>query len=455
MGGVSILKRISDEVARPIYATSPSRRVLVPGEDMQSAVGEDGNIQAEEAKPPSPSQQAYRDIAKDVALDAKMDLVARLLVHCQDMFLFLRYVKDQGLCLDVLTPDMVTVIIDPEQPTRAIAIGYTVATDGHGDPTIISFWDNKEYFRFDVGQARIYNRTPHDFECIPIVDIHRRARWGSYWDETTGNDLFSADLASMLLDLIAMKKVKSQSHIQLTYQGDLEGLVKDQVSDEESVLVATGGKGGQFSTINLESDPSKVIALKDSIQTAVAASYGISRDRLNQTTQGPSDDAALQERVSELAKVLVDAEVRTFEVAKAVSREDPEYIGKITEDATLILDLGQLHNRVDRATQLAVRQTERSMGIRSGVDDVLEDNPEFGGDRTLAMAFIREKMGEEAIIIEQRRKLNAPADTTVPGNTPQENGATGPVIRDATSTNQDDALGQVLAVKAIKTALTA
>jgi len=458
IGATSFLKRVSDELARPLYATTASRRVILPDDPFGSdlppsipAAGEDAEDRIEKilkGPPPSRDQVAWNAIAEEMQLDARMDLIARLLVGSNDLFALPRYVKtrrpvvnDEGetekgagyICLDILTPDMTTVIPQRDRPTEALGIAYDAAIDLYGRPSEFVVWDDNKSFRMNSDGRRIGAITPHKYGRIPIVEIHRRARWGCYWDSTTGNDLVAAACSSMLMDLIVLKKVKSQSHLQLTYVGDLDSLVKDQVSDEESILVAGGGKGGQFSTINLESDPAKIISAKESIETSVAANYGISRERLNQTTtRQDSDDVALHERVAELAKVLVDAELEIFELVKLISREHPKYAGEISDDAQLIVDLGQIHNRVDRSTQLAVRQAERSMGLRSGVDDVLEDKPELGGDRKRAMALIREKMSEEAVIIQERRALNIPADvvTEKPGMKPAFNGALGPAVRD-------------------------
>lgn len=448
VGSTSFLKRVSDEVARPIYAISPMRRVVKPV-DFDTP---DTSDTSSKAPKPSPEQEAWNALAAEMQLDSRMDLLARLLVCCNDVFLQIRYVEGYGLCADILTPEMVSVIADRDNPTRALAIMYDVATDANGNVSESIVWDDKVSFRVNAAGQRITQPVAHQFGRIPIIELHRRSRWGCYWDSTTGNDLVAGALSSMFLDLIVIKKIKAQSHLQLAYVGDPDKLIKDQVTDEESILVALGG-GGQFQILNLESDPQKIITAKESVETAVAANYGISRERLNQTTtKQDSDDVALQERVAELAKVMIDAEQEVFELVKTVSALHPELKGKIGADSKLMVDLGQLHNRVDRATLLAVRQAERSMGLRSGVDDVLEDNPEFAGDRKRAMAFIREKMGEEAIIVEERRKLNIPADVVSeqPGSNPKFNGALGPAVRDG-SMSKDEA-ADASAAGTVKTA---
>jgi hypothetical protein len=96
------------------------------------------------------------------------------------------------------------------------------------------------------------------------------------------------------------------------------------------------------------------------------------------------------------------------------------------------VDLGQLFNRVDRETQLRIRREECSRGLRSRVDDVLEDNPEYGGDRALALAHLVEKSEEESVVVAKQRALNMPADADGEnmGQNPSANGAMGPRVRD-------------------------
>lgn len=421
ISGTSFVKRVADEKGRPIYARAPLRRVVLDGEqDVKEA------------------QAAYRALAKEMGLDAAMDTIARLITACGAVLGFVRYVEGVGLTLDVMTPDMVTVVPHPDVATRALAVAY-VRTWHDDRPFETVVWDDQRRFSIDSQGRLLGPVVAHDFGTLPFLEVHQRGRTCHYWQESLGSDLISQTRQSMFLDLVLIRKIKLQSHLQITYIGDSEAFVKAQVLDEQSVLHAESGIIGLQ---NLESDPAKYIAVKQTNEAAVAAAHGISRDRLNQQVREAGDDVALQERVAELAAIMAEAEARLFEIVKAVSREHPEH--HVPPDARLLVDLGQIHNRVDRKTQLDIRQAERSMGLRSGVDDVLEDNPEMGGDREQAMARIRESMAEEAIIVEERRKLNAPADggsPEEPGQDPAANGAMGPAVRDGKMT-RDEAAAQ-------------
>lgn len=433
LGGTSFLKRVSNETGRPLYARAPMRRVVIKHDRPVDAEpnGPDPAVRA--------AQEAYAALCKEMQLDACMDTAARLITACGAVFLCVRYVESLGrLHLDVVTPDMLSVIPHPEAPTVPLAIAY-VTKWLNDQPFEHVVWDDKRYFSVAKG-ALLGEPTDHDFGVIPWVDIHLPGRTNEYWQPTINADLVSQDEQSKLFDLVGVKKIKTQSHLQVSYIGDSAGFVKGQVLDEESVLHA---EGGAINVLNFESDPSKVLAAKLAAESAVAANHGLSRDRLNQTTTAASDDAGLQERVAELASVFVPAEVRLFGIVRVISREHDTWKGAIPDDANLLVDLGQLHNRVDRKTQLDIRREETSRGLRSRVDDVLEDNPEYAGDREQAMQHLREKAAEEAVVVEQQRALNAPADADAEktGQDPAANGAMGSKVRDGEMT-KDEAAAQ-------------
>jgi hypothetical protein len=399
VGGTSFIKRVADELARPLYARAPVRKFA-------DGTPEEG--------------EALALLGEKLEINSRMDDVARLLVAANSVFALCRYVEGFGLRLDVLTGADVWVIPHPSVPTAPLAIIYERASRYDPGVTERVIWDDTRYFALDVEGRPASNIIEHNLGCLPIVDIHQKGRTTEYWDEYKGMDLVSQTKNSMFYDLMVLKKTKAQSHIQLTFSGDSTGFSKDQVSDDESVLISNGA--GQINTLNLESDPSKIIAAKKANEDLVKSNYGLVAE----------DDTGLKARVAELASVLVPAEQRIYKVFQKVSQVDTELAGSLPDNRKLIVDLGTIHHRVDRETQLRIRETEAKRGYRSGVDDVLEDNPELGGDRELALRWIDERMKEEAVIILRRRALNIPEDGSVgsPGQNPEDNGKLGPAVRD-------------------------
>ena len=415
-GANSFLKRIADELARPLYATPPRRKVTGP----------------------AGVQEAYHALANEMRLNAKMSLTARLLVAANSVIQFPRVVPGKGMCLDVMTPDMVTVFPDPDRPTKALSITYDrMVYTAKGPTTHHVTWDDEQAFEMNANGDLVANPVRHSFGRIPMVEIHRRERWGEYWDNTTGKDLEAAALQTMLLNAMALKLHKSQSHKQLAFIGDVAGWAKNQTLDEESLLVGNGQ--GTLQSIDLQGDPSFLLKTKEAIETSVAANYGISRERLNQKAGSEGgDDHGLKERTAELAQVMREAEADLFEVVTLVSREHPTH--RLAEGGAFSIDYGALHYRVDRKTQLEIRKMERSMGVRSILDDVYEDNPEITSEDE-AWEEIADNMAAEAAYIEERRALNIAEDATAeePGQDPAQNGAMGPKVRDGRMTRDEAA----------------
>lgn len=406
-GASSFLKRVSDEVARPLYATPPTRRVRKEGTKTDAR-----------SREVNPEQAKYNALAKRVQLNRTMDLVARLIVGCAPAFIIGRYIEDDGPSLDVATGDCVSVIPDPRKPTRALAIAYEQS------PGRWAVVDDKRSFLVNAN-GLLAPPVEHSLGRIPVVEVHRRGRWGSYWD-TQGQDLEVAALQMMFIDAVILKKHKSQSHIQLAFAGDSDGVVKNQVLDEESILMINGQ--GNLTPIDLQADPSGLLKTKEALETSVAAAYGLSRARLNQEKDGA--DQPLNERTAEIMSVMAEAEDDTFDLLQRLSLAGPPE-EQLPEGLEFACDYRAMSHRMEPMDELAYWKELRANGLRSIVDDAFALNPELD-DEGDAWDEINRNMADEAVYIGQRRALNIADDANVaqPGQDAKANGAMGPAVRD-------------------------
>lgn len=415
-GATSFLKRISDEVARPVYATPPTRRIRKRGTKPETR-----------NRAPDGEQQKLNDLATRIGLNAIMDLSARLLVACAPVFLIGRVIEGEGPTLDVATADCVSIIPDPRKRTRALAVAYETAG---GTWTVV---DDQRSFVVN-GQGIIKATETHSLGRLPVVEIHRRGRWGSYWD-TQGQDLEVAALQMMFIDSVLLKKHKSQSHIQLAFAGESDGIPKQQVLDEESILMVNGQ--GTLTPINLEGDPSGLLKTKEVTETSVAAAYGISRARLNQ--EKDASDQPLNERTAEIMTIMGDAEADAFDLLQRLSKAgSPD--GAIADDMIFAADYRAMSHRMDPMEELAYWKELRANGLRSIVDDAFALNPELASEDD-AWDEINRNMADEAVYIGQRRALNIDEQASVdePGQNPKANGAMGPAVRDGKMSRDDAA----------------
>jgi len=433
VGGSSFLKRVADERARPLYARDPLRRIVRPGELLPPALANPPAPGARiELSPPSPDQQAWEGLAAEMDVNRALDQAARLITPSNKVFLYPRVIKSaeegDAAALDLLTGDMVTVIPDPRRPSRPLALIY-VLESRNGEPLRYACWDNRRYFAFDPAQGPAIDLRDHDFGLLPFVEVAQRCRPGSYWDLTSGADLEAQTLNSLSLDLVILYKAWTQRHIQLAFKGDVDGFPRNQVLNEKSILYIGGSSDSLLLPIDLQGDFQQLLNVQAANEARTAANWGISRDRLNQRGGAETDDG-LHERVDELAQVMYRAELGLYSIAKAISREHPRY--HLSPDSMTIVDLGYLHARTNRKTQLELNDMEVKQGLRSGVDTVLEDNPEYGGNRAVALAHIEERTREQAVIYEIQKITNSPKgnDLSQPGQTSADNGRMGPMVRD-------------------------
>lgn len=426
-GYSSYLKRISDEVARPLYATVPTRHIYKVGERVPKR-----------GRTASPERETFDKLAKVAGWNEAMDTAARLLVACSPVFIIGRNTP-QGIVFDVATGDTMSAIPHPDRPTRALALAYdkvSITPVGSRVVTTIVV-DDTRYF--EVSQNGLPGAvTNHGLGRIPVVEVHARGRWGSYWS-TRGQDLEAAALALMVIDAIVLKKHKSQSHIQLAASGDIAGLPKNQVLDEESIIMFNG-QNASIQPIDLQADPSGLLKTKEVIETTVAANYGISRDRLNQKSTA-EQNSALNERTAEAAGVMVEAEADAFDLLCRLSMQ--------LEDKSLHLDPEVMRMSVDyragsmRMDPMAERELwneDLSKGRRSPLDDIYALNPEITTDDE-AWEEMERNIADRAQWLEHTRAMDAALDATTeePGQSPQRNGAMGPKVRDGQMTKDEAA----------------
>jgi hypothetical protein len=303
VGTASLLRWISDDIARPLYSPAPTRRVYSPG----------NGTSKKRDRAPAGEQSKYNDLAAALRLNTMMDLGARLLPGCGSSFITGRTVRDNPH-LDLVTSDSISVIVDPDRPIEALAfIIDSVQRDGTVIYTVV---DDKYIFNVNKGSETIYNLTEHGLGIIPVVEIHPRARWGSYWAQGDSAPLVSATLKCYLVDLLISKKHKNQSHLQLAMSGDTDKSPKEQTIDETSVIYAEGN--AQFQVLDLQASPEMLLKTKQDTRNEIAAMYGISAARMNQDFKNSSDEP-LNERTQELLGIMTEVEQKAFALLSKLS----------------------------------------------------------------------------------------------------------------------------------------
>lgn len=419
----SIFKFFTDEIARTAYMLPPRRRIE-PADAEQ--------------------EKRWKAIEIELQLNARMDMAARMALACNSAFLYTRYVERlDKLMVDVITPDRVTVIPDPEDQLSAVAIIYdkpvwNAATGAYEVWRV--YWDDMINFQFDAtGNLTPFqaggNPKPqeHNLGRMPFVAIHATPRSGNYWDYTTGDDLAEAQRACSLLQILSLRKLKAKGFRQLAVEGNVAGFPKGQTFDEEIIVMVP--EGASLQDIGTDADAENYMALQERIKLGIAASRNVNRRRLN--AEGQVDEQGLAEQRAGVLKFMAPAEVEEFEVIKLVSREKPSLA--LSPDLKMYPDFGNVPLRVDRKAVLEIRDIERKAGLRTVIDDIIEDNPAYSVEE--AEAELEDNIETQSQWVEKIRALNMSqkADAAEPGQSPEENGRMGPKVRDKEMTADEAA----------------
>lgn len=404
-----LFARVINETARPVYSIPPTRKIA-PGGD----------------------QKKFADLKNETRYDARLDMLLRFALGSGDALSYTRFVERLGqIRIETVPAHAYTVIPHPDDPTLPCGVCLDVWMPGQTKPSVMVV-DDVDRFQIAPGGEIQITAAPHNLPRMPFVHLHIGERSGSYWNPAPSRALRMADLQCRLLNLLALRHLKVRGFDKYVVSGDYSALPKDQPLDEEGAITAPDGV--TVSMLGDRSDSRPYLDMLAAVKSDAAANRGISRARLNQDSADASTDTGLMEERAELIRLMTPVEREQVEVLAMVSREHPTLA--MSEGATLeSVDFGEIAHRVDRKTQLEIRDTERKMGVRCVLDDLKEDNPEIRDDDD-AWAELDRNLIAESKFIEARRALNIPKNANVenPGQSPEENGAMGRKVRDGDMT---------------------
>jgi hypothetical protein len=425
---VTLFKRVIKELARPVYLVPPTRVVT-----------------------PDSAQEAYEQIVKETYLDHVAPRWLTMALATGAAFAYPRYVERLNrIVIDVIPADAATVIPDPDDPCKELAIIYDKPVYKQDGTLVIwqVYWDDEISFQVDeqgtpqpfaVGEPPFRENT---FKRIPIVSLHPYERTGEYWCTSAAESLVEANMAACTLTTLALRGLKARGFNQLVVTGDAMRFPKGQAMDEESAILAPDGTN----VIELANaaDASNYLAMIDAVEARAGAEYGISRARLNREKEN-ADDTGLTEQRAEMIKLMAKAEHDLFEVLQLVSGETTDR--QLPADANVVVDFGEYQFRTDPEAELRVWEQKRRMGVRNVLDQIMAENPEIRTDDD-AWDEVERNMDAEAEYIKRRRALNIPEDanTAEPGQSPSENGKMGPMVRDGVM-SKDEAAEQATGSK--------
>lgn len=405
----NLTKRVVNELAR-VYS-NPARRTV--GETNAAGVDTGGS--------------GYEEFIDHLDLDGAMRMANRLSILCNQIFLYIRTEEvDSEVvpALDLITSDQFSVVPHPLYPLRMAAILIGIASEGGTDDT------SPHYMLISSDEIWYLNRAgflisekENVYGFIPGILVHSQLPHGSLLDARSGDDIMTAHESVVLLNVLAMNAAKVSTKVPYV-QGDSAYTAQGQTMDQTSTVML--GDGMMPGVIDLRSDPHEYIKAAASITMQLAASYGIPEDFFNRSFTGTTGivmDAklsGLMERRNEQLPIFRRVERELARKASIICSRDcaPRFH---FSDGGWQIDFGEITRPQDPLERLRWRKEARSMGLRTIIDDLQEDNPDLDTER--AWARLTEIIEIRSAEVEAMRALNMPRDPSEPGLDPAQNGA--------------------------------
>jgi hypothetical protein len=379
-------------------------------------------------------------------LDLKLRESNRFVVFVNEVFAFVgkRKCREKTIpTMTIVTPESFTVVKDPDDPRVPVAVILDAKPGGIGakdsDPHHVLWSDDLVVLLDKAGKYLSHRANP--YKRIPGALIHRAEPVESVLDPDSGRDILDAQLAVALLHVMKMRGHKVGTKVPYA-TGDMSTTAHGQVMDHTKLTKFE--EGVSPGVLDLGYDPAALIASAKSIIAQVAANYDIPED-VYTLTDAPTSGfdrqlkrIGLDERRAEQIPIFRDVEHELAEVGALVAGEcDEEF--RYQPDGFGV-DFGEVRTPQDPIAQLTWRKEAKAQLLRTTIDDLLEDNPDYSPEE--AELRFQEILAQRAKEVELQRALNMPRDPTQAGQTPEENGAKGPPAAAQDKSPEDDNQGE-------------
>lgn len=383
----------------------------------------------------SEQNERYQHFLKFTNFDQKMRRANEYANATNDVLVWLRVATRDGKqvpVVEVISADSFTPIPHPLDSRFLIGVVLDAFPDHIGaresDPHY-QVWSSKERFDLDrnwrfIGSSNRENTLGE----IPGVLIHREMPTNGLVDMHSGEDIIQAHFAVAMLMTLMLRGQKVGTKTPYV-QGDTAEMARGQTMDSNTVTEIPDDV--QVGTLDLRHDPESLIESARAAIAQAAANYGIPEDVFHQNIQASSGFerdlkmVGLRQRRQEQILIFRDAERELARKASLLVQQqaDEEFRFGVGEWS---IQFGDVTSPMSPSERNQFRKEARRLGVRSALDDIMEDDPDVQ-DRNEALAKLNQHVMENAEFIDllRRNNISADADALEPGNTPQQNGAEG------------------------------
>ena len=396
---INVLKRVINETSL-VYKEEP-RRIVV------NEAGETVDDQ----------QDILEQIANRNMLNLRMRRVNRLSNLLNHAGILIRGVEGELPKYSIITPDLVTVIQDENNPEEVVGLAYDI-TDGRGlgsSDFVMIYYDvfgNHATFdsKFNImpNADNPGNENPYidpdrpGRTIIPVAWFHKDIQDGAFWDSTGGKDLVNASIQAGIHFTYLNYMFKTTGFPQKYLVGDATTPGK-QLFDPLTILHIQSSEGEQPQIGTLQNDfPIKdyfeVLMRKLSI---VANNYGIAQSNFRITGDVQSglslsiENAAKLDTIAGQIPFYRDGEQELFRLTKIVMDASNSPL-KYQDGLALNIDFKEPTVIEDITQENQKWETWIRNGVASRIDWIKSINPDIGENEA-------EKTLEENLRVNNRR----------------------------------------------------
>lgn len=388
----NVAKRICREVSM-VYKDDPTRKVTPKGNDKR-----------------------FQEIVQQMRLNPKMQKVNYYLNGLNDLIL-LPAVSGNTLDLNIFTPDRVTVFEDVDNPTKinALAIEDWYWDKDGKKHTVYYFWSPTRHFVLDeqfriekvIGNEEMLNpywqhnrvfegdQLKQDF-FYPFVFAHNTERTHSFWDESSGNELFEATKN------LAIKKTFTYFMFPMQFK---QMAVKNQTIDTGAQSLKNPQIKSPLHVLQTNGDTtvldwqSQLDQLKNAIESdlyQIGSNYGVSAENFKLTATATSGFARMiaKERLLEIrAEQVKNYRNIEQEIFKTITLANNIYsLGEtISESGKFVIDFKEPEFPNDPMSELSVMEKEMTLGLTNILEVIKKKNPDIKTDEE-AMVILEKNL---------------------------------------------------------------
>jgi hypothetical protein len=373
-------------------------------------------------------QEAFKQLCLNLQIDEVMQEAQRLTFVCNETLLWRTHDAELGDELRVITPDLFDAVPHPRRALKPIGFLIDAAPVYVPEGTLraclphYELWDDTYKYLISaegnlVDAAGNTSTEPvkHGLKRIPGVLLHRRKPSDRLLDDRAGRDIISAHLGAGLLEVMAMRLMKSQGERQPILKGNLASMAMGQSMDGEKPLLLPPEVVAEM--LDTQTDPDHYMRKKKEKVTSVGATYGLSYEQMMNTDSAEAQSG----KVFQMRRLKL-TEIRREQARRWLvhERDTTELLDEDPKGARY--DFQEQTIPADATEEMGLLKDRVAFGLDSPVKFLQRKNPDLSKQQVLEL--IDENLQEYQQVIEKVRALNMPsdADANDPGKSPEENG---------------------------------